>query len=90
MSKNVSELREKLLERISNTSNHENINRYIRSAVTTLIQHKMNGHLIVRFIEKCMMEIESSVRSAAPGQAENLHIGYKILSDAKQKLMSRV
>jgi|GEM_PF-5294347 len=86
MSKNITELREKLSKYISKAAAKEKIPRYIRAATATLMDHYVNGQLVVRFVDKCLLQIEIRLVVSGTSQATNLHYRYKVPADTKNVL----
>lgn len=86
----MTELRSKLLSKIARASGREQISRYISITIKILSKHRINGYLIVRFIEKCISDIESLIQFASSFQAENFHAGYSLLNEEKARLFCPV
>jgi hypothetical protein len=59
MSLSLTEYRTKLITKIMSASSQEEVKRYIDTAVKSLEQNRVNGHFIVRFIDKMSDELES-------------------------------
>lgn len=86
MTKNMTGLRTKLLSKIAGATGREQISRYIKTTIRLLSKHRLNGYLIVRFIEKCISDIESLIQFASSFQSENFHAGHSLLNEEKAKL----
>lgn len=59
MSLSLTEYRTKLITKIMFASSQDEVKRYIDAAVKSLEQNKVNGHFIVRFIDKMSDELEA-------------------------------
>ncbi|MBK8310875.1 MAG: hypothetical protein IPL04_08240 [Chitinophagaceae bacterium] len=55
MTLSLTEYRTKLIAKIMLASSQDEVKRYIDTAVKSLEQHKLNGHIVTRFTEKCWM-----------------------------------
>lgn len=53
----LTDYRSKLITKIMFSNSQEEVNRYIISATKSLEKHKLNGHLITRFVDKTMDEL---------------------------------
>jgi hypothetical protein len=58
MSLSLDEYRTKLVNKILFASSQEEVKRFIDTALKALEQNKVNGHIITRFIEKIISELE--------------------------------
>ncbi len=59
MALQLNEYRTKLIDKILFARSQEEVKRYIDAALKALIQNQVNGHIIARFIEKILSELES-------------------------------
>jgi hypothetical protein len=55
----LNEYRAKLIDKILFARSQEEVKRYIDTALKALTQNNVNGHIIARFIEKILSELES-------------------------------
>lgn len=58
MSLSLDEYRTKLVNKILFASSQEEVKRFIDTALKALEQNKVNGHIISRFIEKIISDLE--------------------------------
>ena len=54
----------KLIEKILHATNYEQIKRFILIALRSLDRHKINGHLINRFIDKTTTQFDDTPKSS--------------------------
>lgn len=59
MSLSLSAYRTKLIAKIMLASSQDEVKRYIDTAMKSLEQHNLNGHIVTRFTEKMLDELES-------------------------------
>ncbi len=59
MSLSLTEYRTKLITKIMFASSQDDVKRYIDTAMKNLEQNKLNGHIIIRFTDKLLGELES-------------------------------
>lgn len=58
MSLSLDEYRTKLITKILFAASQEEVKRFINTAIKALEQNKVNGHIISRFIEKTVSDLE--------------------------------
>ena len=58
MSLSLYECRTKLINKILFAASQEEVKRFIDAAIKALEQNKVNGHIISRFIEKMISDLE--------------------------------
>lgn len=58
MSLSMDEYRTKLINKILFAASQEEVKRFIDAAIKALEQNKVNGHIISRFIEKLISDLE--------------------------------
>lgn len=58
MSLSLDEYRVKLITKILFASSQEEVKRFLDTAMKALEQNKVNGHLVSRFIEKIISDLE--------------------------------
>lgn len=54
----LTDYRTKLLSKIMLASSQEEVKRYIDTAMKSLEQYKLNGHIISRFVDKIIDDLE--------------------------------
>ena len=57
MSITINDYRCKLINKILLSTSQEDVKRYIDAAMKGLLQHKVNGHLVSRFVEKTSKDL---------------------------------
>jgi len=57
MSLSLDEYRTKLINKILLASSQEEVKRFIETALKALEQNKVNGHIIIRFVEKISSDL---------------------------------
>ena len=58
MSLSLNEYRTKLINHILYSKSQDEVNRYINAAIKALEQNKVNGHIINRFVDKILSELD--------------------------------
>ena len=58
MDLSLTDYRSKLIAKIMLSNSQAEVKRYIDAAVKSLEQHKLHGHIILRFIDKMIAELE--------------------------------
>ncbi|MBK7291602.1 MAG: hypothetical protein KBF82_08445 [Chitinophagaceae bacterium] len=87
MSLSITEYREKLIAKIMLASSQDEVKRYIDTAMKSLEQHNLNGHIVSRFIEKILDELESfSPMNKEAQQWSNIKMGRICFNQIKRKL----
>lgn len=51
--------RSKLIKKIFNANSVYEVNRYINTAIKSLIKRKVNGYIILRFVDKIISQLEN-------------------------------
>ncbi len=59
MSLSLTEYRAKLISKIMFSSSQEEVKRFIDTAMKSFEQHNLNGHIVTRFTEKMLDELEA-------------------------------
>ncbi len=59
MSLSLTAYRTKLITKIMSASSQDEVKRYIDTAMKSLEQHNLNGHIVTRFTEKMLQELET-------------------------------
>ena len=85
MSLSITEYREKLIAKIMLASSQDEVKRYIDTAMKSLEQHNLNGHIVSRFIEKILDESFSPMNKEAQ-QWSNIKMGRICFNQIKRKL----
>ena len=76
MAKNLDEYRCKLVSKILQSGSQEEVKRYFDAAIKGMKSHNVNGHIMVRFIDKVLFELESySPMTQEPQQWSNIKMG---------------
>ncbi|HEX9510212.1 MAG TPA: hypothetical protein VF939_06995 [Puia sp.] len=57
MSITINDYRCKLINKILFSTSQEEVKRYIDTAMKGLLQHKVNGHLVTRFVERTAKDL---------------------------------
>ncbi len=58
MSLSLESYREKLIHKILSATSQEETRRFIDTGIKALEKHKLNGHIVTRFVEKTIEELE--------------------------------
>ena len=63
MAGNINEFRLKLLEKIQNAPTEDGVIRLVDTAFRTLTENNVHGHIIMRFLDKLILDIEQHERN---------------------------
>ena len=55
----LTDYRTKLIKKIIRSGSQGDVQRFIDTAMTSLGEHQLNGHIIARFVDKMIDELES-------------------------------
>jgi hypothetical protein len=58
MATTIDDYRCKLINKILFASSQDEVRRFIAAAMKSLQQHKVNGHIVARFIEKMLQHLD--------------------------------
>ncbi len=58
MDLSLTDYRSKVIAKIIHANSQEEVKRYIDTAIKSLEQHKLHGHIISRFADKMLAELE--------------------------------
>ncbi|MBS1666407.1 MAG: hypothetical protein JST58_03440 [Bacteroidetes bacterium] len=58
MTLSLEDYRTKLISKILSAASQDEVRRFVDTAIKALEQNKVNGHIICRFIEKILSELE--------------------------------
>ncbi len=87
MSLSLTEYRIKLITKIMFASSQNEVKRYIDASVKSLEQNKLNGHIITRFTDKMLDELESfSPLNKEAQQWSNIKMARICFNQIKRKL----
>lgn len=88
MASSLNEYRTKLLNTIFHATSRDEIQTHIETALSHLKQHTLNGHLILRFINKLVSELELFVliNSKETGRENNAETAINILISIKKEM----
>lgn len=87
MSLSLSEYRAKLIAKIMIASSQDEVKRYIATALASLEQNKINGHFVIRFIDKMLDDLESfSPMNKDAQQWSNIKMSMIYFNQEKRKL----
>ena len=60
MARTLDEYRRKLIDKILFAASPEDASRFSNTAIRSLNEHKVHGYIIVRFIDKTLLNLKSS------------------------------
>ncbi len=87
MSLSLSQYRTKLITKVLLASSQHQVKRYIDTAAKSLAQNKLHGHIVTRFIDKMLDELESvSPMDLATPQWSNIQMARVCLNLVKRKM----
>lgn len=76
MATNLDDYRCKLVSKILQSGSQEEVKRYFNAAIKGLKSHNVNGHIMVRFIDKVLFELDAcSPLTQEPQQWSNIKMG---------------
>ena len=73
MQQSLDEYRCKLMNKILFAANEEQVNRFIQAGIKGLILHRINGHIISRFIDKMLHHL-ADFTSCNPGCRQSINV----------------
>lgn len=89
MSATIDDYRCKLINKILFAGSDEEVMRYADAAMTGLEQHKVNGHIVARFVTKMIGELENYTPMEEHAQQwSNVRVARIYFSLIKQKFES--
>jgi hypothetical protein len=91
MLRSMDEYRTKLVNKILFATSHEEVMRFIETAMKALEKNKVNGHIICRFAEKMTSHLESfSPMEEEAQQWSNIKIAMILFNRIQKQLNSPV
>jgi hypothetical protein len=88
MSLSLEEYKAKLTRKILFADSQEEVKRFIDAAMKALEQNKVNGHIILRFVNKIIGELELFIPEKKDVRQEsNIKIAKIILNRIKKQLL---
>lgn len=90
MAKGIDEFRLKLVSKIRQADSERSIARYIETAVKTMARKKVNGHLIVRFLDRSIVDLQADDNTTDYQTQEKSIVGLKLLRLARTQMTDRV
>ncbi len=85
MDLSLTDYRSKLIAKIMLSNSQAEVKRYIDAAVKSLEQHKLHGHIILRFIDKMIAELELfNPMDQDAQQWSNIHMARIVLKQVKR------
>ena len=86
MSLSLTAYRTKLIAKIMSASSQDDVKRYINTAIKSLEQHNLNGHIVTRFAETMLDELESfSPMNKDAQQWSNINMARICFNQIKRK-----
>ena len=86
MSLSLTAYRTKLIAKIMSAFSQDDVKRYINTAIKSLEQHNLNGHIVTRFAEKMLDELESfSPMNKDAQQWSNINMARICFNQIKRK-----
>lgn len=87
MSLSLTDYRSKLIKKIMFSNSQEEVKRYINTAIKSLEQNNLNGHIVTRFVYKLTDELEMfSPMNKDAQQWSNIKMARICFNKLKQKL----
>ena len=87
MSTSIDDYRCKLIDKILFAGSDEEAIRYADAAMKGLEQHKVNGHIVARFVTKMIRELENYSPMEEHGrQWSNVKVARNYFNQIKQKI----
>ena len=85
MDLSLTDYRSKLIAKIMLSNSQAEVKRYIDAAVKSLEQHKLHGHIILRFIDKMIAELKLfNPMDQDAQQWSNIHMARIVLKQVKR------
>ncbi|MEO7523538.1 MAG: hypothetical protein ABIT58_05550 [Ferruginibacter sp.] len=87
MSLSLTEYQGKLISKIMSANSQEEVKRYIETAMKSLEQYNLNGHIIHRFVDRIIIEFESfSPMNKNAGQWSNIKMARICFNKIKRQI----
>lgn len=87
MAKNLDDYRCKLISKILQASTTDHVTRYFNAAIKSLKEHKVNGYVQKRFLDKIELELDS-IRpdELSTQEMNNREKAYQLTANCKNQL----
>lgn len=87
MSLSLESYRKKLIQKILSASSQEETRRFIETGIKALEKYKLNGHIVARFVEKTIDELDTlSPMNKDARQWSNIQTARILLSRIKNQM----
>jgi hypothetical protein len=87
MALSLNDYRIKLISKILFAASQEEVKRYIEGAMKALQQRKVNGHIIARFVDKIISELDLFTPQKTEGQPwRNITMAKLLFSSVKKQI----
>ncbi len=87
MAKNLDDYRCKLISKILQAANEDHASRFFNAAIKSLKEHKVNGYVTKRFLDKIELELDSlQPQDLTPQQLHNREKAYQLTAATKAVL----
>lgn len=87
MAKNLDDYRCKLVSKILQAPTTEHVTRYFNAAIRSLKEHKVNGYVTIRFLDKIELELDSiQANELNSQQLFNREKAYQLTAGCKNQL----
>lgn len=85
MDLSLTDYRSKLIAKIMLSNSQAEVKRYIDAALKSLEQHKLHGHIITRFVDKMIAELEIfNPMDKDAQQWSNIHMARIVFKQVKR------
>ncbi|MEP7376611.1 MAG: hypothetical protein ABI675_24650 [Chitinophagaceae bacterium] len=89
MASTLDDYRRKLINKISLSSSSEEVRRFSNTAIRSLIDHKVHGYIIVRFIDKTINDLhEFNLLNKDERQWSNISTALEHFTQLRKKFES--
>ncbi|WP_290791326.1 hypothetical protein [Flavihumibacter sp. UBA7668] len=87
MAKNLDDYRCKLISKILQAPTSDHVTRFFNAAIKSLKEHKVNGYVTKRFLDKIELELDSIQPDELNSQQlNNREKAYQLTADCKNQL----
>lgn len=87
MAKNLDDYRCKLISKIMQAQSTDHVTRFFNAAIRSLKEHKVNGYVTKRFLDKIELELDSiQPDQLSPQQLHNREKAYQLTAACKNQV----
>lgn len=85
----IDEYRVKLMDKIAKARSKREILKYVDTAIAAMHKKKVHGHIVARFIEKVLLQLDTVGEDPDPIREQNFVVAKEIVVVLKKELMGQ-